>query len=544
MKKSNRFKMCASLSLITFLLLVSFPTVDQGAPSGKLISAYSSDVGNMDAMISVGGGNWPVLSIGIWEGLISTNAETFQYEPWLCKSWRLLGDGMVWEFALRKGVTFHNGEPFNAQAVKFSFDRMMGKGGYDPKLKPEFKPSYRGIYDRLIDHIEIVDDYTIRFYMKSKTVEMLDRFGTAIPMVPPGYIKKVGDDEFAKAPIGTGAFKLADQKVGESITLEANENYWNKSPKQGQLRIPYIKTILQRLIPEDETRISALRVGEIDLAVNIPSHRVKAIEQDTNIALKFQFSNAPIYIGINTVLEKDPTTGEPNPWRDLRVRKALGYAINREEIVKNILTGHEALHYMYTPGQLGYSEALAKKYIPPYDPAKAKKLLADAGYSKGIDAVLNAASGRLAMTKEVTDAIAGYLTAVGIRTKINIGEYRLIASKITTKELYPLDLFIAAPGPEPLTMLRGLFSSNNVFGLHGGDPNIDKLIDQAFSEFDNTKRAEIYRKIFAYHAENDVFFVPLYCATSVTGLRSDRWSWKMSKYASIPEYHLIRAFSK
>ncbi len=527
--------------LLAAVILISGLSLEaNAAPKGKLISSYASPVGSMDSMISTGGGNWPTLSVGIWEGLILINAETYRYEPWLSESWEILENGMVWEFKLRKGVTFQNGEPFNAQAVKFSFDRMMGKGEWAPELRPKFKPRLRGMFGRLVKSIEIIDDYTIRFTMKRKTMEVFVRFGAAVPMVPPKYLLEVGDEAFAKKPIGTGAFKIVGRKIGESITLEAYANYWNKAPKKGQTGVPYIKTIFQRLIPEDETRISALRVGEIDLAVNIASHRVKSLEKEKNIGLKFHLSNAPVYVGINTAKLKDPKTGKPNPFLDLRVRKALSMSINREEIVKHILTGREPLHFMLTPGQLGFTEELAKKYIPAYDPKGARKLLAEAGYPKGIDAVLHAASGRLPMTKEVTDAIAGYLTAAGIRTKVSIAEYRVISAKIRTNELYPLDFFLAAPGPEPAFALRGAFHSKNVFGLHKGDPVMDKLIDEAFAEFDHEKRAKIYQKIFIYHAENAVFFAPLYNAVSVTGLRSDRWSWDISKWAGYPEFFKIK----
>ena len=543
MMEKKRHWTTLSILFFAFLLLMGSWSAAKAEriPKGKLISAISGDVGSLDPMISTGGGQWPALYIGTQQGLIETNSETYEYEPRLSESWKISEDGKVWEFKLRKGIRFHNGEPFNAQAVKFSIDRMLGWGEYDPKLKPKFKPRYRGIWKRLFERMEVVDDYTVRIYMKKKTAEMFVRMGAALPMVPPKYIREIGDEEYGRKPVYTGCWKITDRKIGESITLTANADYWNKNPKRGQLGVPYIKTVVQRLIPEDETRISALRVGEVDVIVNVPPHRAPALKKEGNIELKYQMVNAPIYIGINVALDKDPKTGKPNPWRDIRLRKAISYAINRDELVKHILTGQEPLHYMLTPGQLGFDQEIARKYIPPYDPEKARKLVKEAGYPNGIDAVLNAASGRLPMTKEVTDALSGYLTAVGIRTKISVVEYRVISSKIRSNELYPLDFFLAAPGPEPLFMLRGAMSSTNAWGLHKGDPVIDKYINQAFAEFDAQKRADIYQKLYAYFAENVVYFVPLYCSVDITGLRSDRWTWDLTRYGRYPQYHLFKA---
>lgn len=507
-------------------------------PKGKLVTAYTLDVGSMDPMISVAGSNWPTFTIGVFEGLLWENAHTFEYEPTLCESWKILEGGMVWEFELRKGANFHNGEPFNAQAVKFSVDRMLGRGEYDPQLKPKFKPRYRRIFGRIIDRLEIVNDHNVRFHMKQRTAEVFPRFTYRFPMLPPKYIREMGDEGFAEKPIGTGCFKIVDRRIGETITLEANPDYWNKNPNRGEYGVPYVKTVLQRLIPEDETRISALRVGEVDLAVNIPPHRVKALEKEPEIAIKFVTVNAPSYVGINTALEKDPKTGKPNPWRDIRLRRAVSYAIDRKALIKHIGTGHEPLHYMLTPGQLGFDSESAKKYTR-YDPERAKKLVIEAGFPNGIDAILHGALGA-GMVKETTDAIAGYLTAVGIRTKVSLTEMRLMSSKIRSKTLYPLDLFGGASGPEPLMMSRGLVSSSNAFGLHKGDPVMDRYIAQAFAEFDPKKRGEIYHKLFTYQAEKVVFFAPLWCGVTITGIRSDRWTYEPSNWTRYPEYHVVK----
>ena len=534
----------SALSLFVFALLIitliGFIASVQAArvPKGKLVSAYTSDPGSMDPMIDVSGSSWATFIIGVFEGMMWENIHTYEYEPTLAESWSILENGMVWEFKLRKGVKFQNGEPFNAEAVKFSVDRMLGRGEYDPKLKPKYKPRYRGIFNKLIEKLEVVDDYTVRYHMKARTAEVFPRFTYRFPMLPPKYIRKVGDADFAKKPIGTGTYQIVDRKIGESITLEANPEYWNKNPKRGQYGISYVKTVLQRLIPEDETRISALRVGEVDLAVNIPPHRAKSLETDPNIDIKYVNINSPNFVEINTAMAKDPKTGKANPWLDIRLRKAVTLAIDREALIKHIGTGHEKLHYLLTPGQLGFDSESAKKYSR-YDPEQAKNLVREAGYPNGIDAVLHGMLGG-SMVKEFTDAISGYLTAVGIRTKVVLSEGRSIIGKIRTKTLYPLMLWGGASGPEPLMFSRGAVSSGNAWGIHNGDPAMDKYITEAFAEFDPQKRGELYHKLFTYQAENVVFFAPTFCGVTITGIRSDKWTLEPSQWTRYPEYHIVK----
>ena len=540
MWEKRRVSLTLFVVVLLIMVLVGFMASAQAArvPKGKLISAYTSDVGNMDPMLNVSGSSWATFIIGVFEGLMWENIHSYEYEPTLAESWTILEDGMVWEFKLRKGVKFQNGEPFNAQAVKFSVDRMLGRGEYDPKLKPKFKPRYRGIFNRIIDKLEVVDDYTVRYHMKVRTAEVFPRFTYRFPMLPPNYIREVGDEGFAKRPIGTGTYKIVDRKVGDSITLEANPDYWNKNPRRGQYGISYVKTVLQRLIPEDETRVSALRVGEVGLAVNIPPHRAKSLEKELNIAIKYVSLNSPSYLGINTALAEDPKTGKPNPWLDIRLRKAVSLAIDREALIKHVGTGYEKLHYMLTPGQLGFDPESAKKYSR-YDPEQAKKLVKEAGYPNGLDAVLNGMLGA-GMVKELTDAISGYLTAVGIRTKVNLSEGRSIIGKIRTKTLYSFDLWGGASGPEPLMFSRGAVASGNAWGLHKGDPVMDKYINETFAEFDPQKRAALYHKLFTYQAEKVVFFVPLWTGVTITGIRSDRWTLEPSQWTRYPEYHLVK----
>ena len=537
-KKSVSLILFALALLITAMTCFMSSALAARVPKGKLISAYTSDPGSMDPMIDVSGSSWATFIIGVFEGLMWENIHTYEYEPTLAESWNILDNGMVWEFKLRKGVKFQNGEPFNAQAVKFSVDRMLGLGEYDPKLKPKFKPRYRGLFNRIIDKFEVIDDYTVRYRMKARTAEIFPRFTYRFPMLPPNYIREVGDLGFAKKPIGTGTYKIVDRNVGDTITLEANPDYWNKNPKRGQYGISYVKTVLQRLIPEDETRISALRVGEVGLAVNIPPHRSKSLEKDSNIAIKYVSLNSPSFVEFNTALSEDPKTGKPNPWLDIRLRKAVSLAIDREALIKHIGTGYEALHYLLTPGQLGFDPESAKKYSR-YDPEQAKKLVKEAGYPNGIDAVLHGMIGA-GMVKELTDAISGYLTVVGIRTKVSLSEGRSIIGKIRTKTLFPLMLWGGASGPEPLMFSRGAVSSGNAWGIHNGDPVMDKYITEAFAEFDPQKRAAVYHKLFTYQAEKVVYFVPTWCGVTITGIRSDRWNLEPSQWTRYPEYHIVK----
>lgn len=458
-------------------------------PSGTLTVGIASDIISGDFHLATGGGNWPLTSY-VPEGLTGTSPATGQQVPRLATEWKALENGTVWEFKLRKGVEFHNGEPFTAEAVKYTFERLL-----DPATKAGTRPQVEPVFDRL----EIVDDFTVRFILKASNAIIPTLFGGQA-IFPPKYTKQVGAEEFAKHPIGTGPYKLVQRRPGEVVELEAFEKYWNTDKQQGPT-LSQFKQVIQRIIPEDQTRIAALQTKEVGLIVNVPTSSVKRLESLPDMKVEYVSSDQPVALLMNSTTESDPKTGQPNPLRDKRVRQALNYAIDVNAITKKLLTGRERHNTGLGYASLGFDESI-KPY--PYDPNKAKELLAQAGYANGFTTTIFDPTSRWPGSKEVSEAIGGYLGAVGIKATVQPAEYAVVAKNLLEKKLYGLSFWGQAGGPEPVTMLTFFYRSGPkaVRGVYQGSPDMDALIDQALGEVDAEKRAALIKRMHRMYFED------------------------------------------
>jgi len=458
-------------------------------PSGTLTVGIASDIISGDFHLATGGGNWP-LTTYVPQGLTGTSPATGELVPMLATEWKALENGKVWEFRLRKGVEFHNGEPFTASAVKYTFERLL-----DPATKAGTRPQVAPVYDS----IEIVDDYTVRFTLKAPNAIIPTLFGGQA-IFPPKYTQSVGAEEFAKRPIGTGPYKLVGRRPGEVIVLEGFEKFWNTDKKQGPTRSQF-KEVIQRIIPEDQTRIAALQTKEVGLIVNVPTASVKRLESSPNLKVQYVSSDQPIALLINSMAEADPKTGQPNPFRDKRVRQAVNYAVDVDNIAKKLLTGKERRSTGLGYASLGF-DASIKPYS--YDPPKAKELLAQAGYGNGFTTAIFDPTGRWPGSKEVSEAIGGYLGAVGIKASVQPAEYAVVAQNLLEKKLYGLSFWGQSGGPEPVTMLTFFYRSGPkaVRGVYQGSPEMDTLLDQALAEVDAEKRAALIKRMHRMYIDD------------------------------------------
>jgi len=318
-----------------------------------------------------------------------------QHEPHLATSWERLNE-TTWIFYLRKGVKFHNGEPFNAEAVKFNIDRLLSPS---PKMK-------RGIYFNTIDRVEIIDPSTVKIITKVPSGVLFTNIGYTLPFVAPKYTKEKGNEYAATHPVGTGPFKFVRWKKDDEMVFEANEEYWDGPPS--------IKTLIFKPIPEDATRVAALVSGDVDIAKNIPVDLIQMVKQSK----RCNVLTAPSPLTINVFFD---TLEKGSPLQDKRVRQGINYAVDKESIIKTILMGYgEAVGSPLNRAHIGYSPKI-KPY--PYDPEKAKALLREAGYGSGFNTTLNIPSGRYQKDKEVAEAIAGHLSKVGINVKVQVWEW-------------------------------------------------------------------------------------------------------------------------
>ncbi|HSR12693.1 MAG TPA: ABC transporter substrate-binding protein, partial [Thermodesulfobacteriota bacterium] len=385
-------------------------------------------------------------------------------KPHLAESYKLVND-TTWDFKLRKGVKFHNGEDFNAATVKFVLERMA-----DSKLKLR-----QTVFQGVIDRVDIVDDYTVRIITKKPYPvmdAMLSIYGQAIP---PKYFQEKGAEYFATHPVGTGPYKFVRWVKDDNILLEANQAYWRGAPK--------IKKVMFRPIPEATTRVAALQTQEADIITNIPPHLMKLMDWKGRSVVSKVPSVRVIFMAFDT------TKG--GPVADKRVRQAIAMGVNMETNIKKILEGNAILlGSPMTPKHNGYDPAV-KPYA--YDPEKAKKLLADAGFANGFDFVLNTPNGRYLNDKEMAEAVVGDLRKIGIRATVKAHEWgTYMSSMMYAHNAAPAYIlgwgntsFDADFTINPL-MRSGMLLSNLNF------PALDKLIDEGISTMDAKKRLKIY----------------------------------------------------
>jgi len=347
---------------------------------------------------------------------------------------------------LRKGITFQNGEKFTAADVKWSFEDML-----QSKRSPGLIGAVKGI-----EKIVAVDDYTVDIHTTEPIPTLPSKLSCYTLMVSSKQRANVDPSVYANNPIGTGPFKLVEWKKGDRVVLERNENYWRGVPK--------IKKLTFFTIPDASTRIAALKSGTIDIAVDIPPSLAKELKGVSDVEI-----TAVPSVRVNWIYLR----GDAPPLKDKRVRQAMNYAVNKEEVIATLLEGYGlAMNQAVPPSFFGYNPDL-KPYT--YDPEKAKQLLKEAGYQKGFSVRFEVPS----LWEEMARAVAGYLTAVGIDCKMEIKDLKAAYADVLERKASPMLLF--SWGNWSLLDIDGTLS--DVFGCEGKwsyfcHPRIQELIKE------------------------------------------------------------------
>jgi peptide/nickel transport system substrate-binding protein len=434
------------------------------APSSIKIAVIGNLLTGVDATTSAGE---PYVADNVFDRLVplSTSGQPMSS----IADMKILDNGKLYEFTLHKGIKFSNGDPMTTKDVEFSFNRILEKNlNFVAQLKN-------------FDRLEVVDDYTIRFYFKDTYVLFPYLSAPRIYIASKNYYDKVGEDAFIVSPVGSGPYKIADWKVGEYVDLVVNENYWGQKPQIQQARIVFAK--------EDSTRVAMLQSGEVDMVSDTPYQMVANLEsagfQRTDIE-KF----ARTWVITFNLLNPD------TPWADLRVRQAVAYAIDRESLVKNVFFGIPKIYAWLAPGELGYDPDI-KPY--PYDISKAKQLLAEAGYSDGFEMPLYYVSAMIG-SRDVVDYLANALNAINIKCKItalaSMTEYLELLRKWhqdPTSVCVNLSATIIPFQAEPSSGISFMFDSRAPTVLFGW-PELNAVIDEMTKEVDTTKRGELIKQ--------------------------------------------------
>jgi peptide/nickel transport system substrate-binding protein len=451
------------VALVT-VVLAAVPSGALAAPEGQIVIAQGGDPSTLDPHMHAENFTFAVVH-NVFDHLVRRFVKDGQlaHEPGLATSWTAVNP-TTWEFKLRPGVKFHNGEDFNAEAVKFSIERV---------LNPEQKARWRWAFAD-IERVEVVDPLTVRIVTKVPFPTLITNLAFCMPIVPPKYVREKGDTHVATNPVGTGPFKFVRWRKDDALVLEANEGYWRGAPR--------IKTLVFRPIPDESTRVAALSAGEVDIARGVPPSLVKQIADNP----RTRISRVPSALNIHVILD----TLKEGPLRDRRVRQAINYGVDKEGIIKSILEGNGgAVGGPLTPVMFGFAPDV-KPY--PYDPERAKRLLAEAGFAQGISLTLNSPNGRYLKDKEVNEAIAGQLSRIGIRTQVAVHEWGTYVSK-WPDGLVPMYMIGWAGTWDADGIMFPLLRTGQRFS-RWSHPDFDALIDKARRTLDQGERVKLYRQ--------------------------------------------------
>jgi len=511
--------MCVWRIMAALVLAVALPAAAFAAPAGQVVIAQGVDPTSLDMMNQQ---ETPASNVGaqMFEALLERD-QSLKLVPVLAAEMPKLVAPTTWEFKLRRGVKFHNGEDFNADAVKFSIERLA-----NPANKLRGSSSFAPI-----DRVEIVDPYTVKIHTKKPWPTFLAHIALRQASIIPSK-EYAGKDTAAvsRNPIGTGPYKFVRWAKDEEVVMEAFPGYWGGAAK--------IKTVVFKPIPDDAVRVAALQNSEIDVAVNIPPHLANIIEKHPKVYLSTAPSIRTIQLMIYTHqmdAQHKPIGPYNGPTVDKRVRQAIAYAVDADEIVKGVMDGKAVrVPTMLTSLHFGYDPSL--KPIKQ-DLAKTKKLLADAGFPNGVDIVLNGPQGRYVRDKEVAEAVTGQLTKAGIRTTLRTHEFvNYLNSMVYVHKAGPVWLIgWGHPTMDAEAIYVPLFKSPNIF-VNWHNEDFNGMVDEAQTTMDEKKRLALYHRINKLWIE-ETPAVPLYQQIDLYGANK-RLSWKARSDELIRAYDM------
>jgi peptide/nickel transport system substrate-binding protein len=458
---SSRPRRLPLLYLLCTVIMICGPAA--GVSARDLVIGQGTDVSLLDPHYSTSASDINVF-FNLYDNLVLRD-ENLNLTPGLATSWKLVDD-KTWQFKLRAGVVFHNGDRFTAEDVKFSLERAISE---NPRTS---------VFAALntIERVDILDPSTVNIVTKQPDPLLptrLSYYGGM--MMPKHYFEKVGMEGFRKDPIGTGSLKYVEWKKNERLVFEANKQYW-RAP------LPYEK-VIYRPYPETAARIAALIAGEVDLITAVPPDQVEVVERSGTAKVEGALYAGFFAYYMNT---KNP------PLDNKLVRQALHYALDRQAIVKKLWRGRGVVPNDAYPNvdKIGYDRS---KSPFEFDPKKAKELLAQAGY-KGEEVVIESAVGYLANDKQLTETLGAMFQEVGIKAKVQLIEYSVRAQKLRQKAID--GLLLGDPTStllDPDGMLWRLMQPGGLVD-YWRNAEWDRLMGEARFLQDQRKRDEHYKQ--------------------------------------------------
>lgn len=455
------------------------PEGGEGQSGGTLKVVMQSDVTNLDPHFTTDVASANILYQKVYEQLVTFD-ENMEIVPSLAKEWKQLDD-VTWEFTLNEDVSFHDGTPFNAEAVKVTFDRL---------LDPETGSPQRDKIS-MIEEVEAVDEHTVQLHLSEPYAPILSILSSQEASIMNPNSVTDDPDSLSQNPIGTGPFAFVSWDSGKAITLEKNEDYWDIPAK--------VDEVVFEVVPEDATRLAMIETGEAHISLSVPVSEFERVENSDSMNLLQVEGLSSEFIGFNFQQE---------PFDNLEFRQAISHAINRESIISGVYNNSGTLaNASMSPNVFGYSDKV-EPY--EYDINKAKKLLEKSGVDLNteIKLVTNDRKERV----DIAEVIESQLKGVGLNVQIQVLELGSFSDAIANGEH---DIFISgwgnATGDGDYNQYN-LFHTDS-FGSPGNyffysNPEVDKIIEEARGESDDDKRIELYEKSQILEMD-DAVYIPL-----------------------------------
>jgi peptide/nickel transport system substrate-binding protein len=497
-----------SIGLLALALTVSLvPGADAQKRGGTLTIVRPTDPVSLDPNLeTTAPGAW--VYFNMLEGLLTLD-DKVQVKPALATSYEVMSPTKV-RFKLRPGVKFHDGTPFNAEAVRFTYDRALN--GKPPARWASLVGSMAGA--------EVVDDLTVDIVTKEPYGPILRTLAMyCMGIVSPTAVKKQGED-FSRAPVGTGPFKFVEWKTNTHVIIERNADYWGDKA--------LLDRVVFKVVPEEGARMIALQTGDADMVLFPSPAQLPALRKDSKFSVHETTGIRVVFVGLHA--------GQP-PLDDVRVRSALLHAVDRKAILDNIMEGSAGpARGVLAPGVFGYKDMQLDK-LYPFDRAKAKALLGQAGWTPGPDGFMQkggqrlslswlAARGRYPKDGEITEAVQAMFKEVGIEAKVQILEWASVFKQVREATLnhHLFTLGWVTSNADADYSLYALFHSKNTppTGWNTSryaNPKIDTLIEQARRSLNQTEREKLYGEAQDILAK-EMVWIPVYTTKEIIASRA------------------------
>jgi peptide/nickel transport system substrate-binding protein len=433
-----------------------------------------------------------------FDGLLQRKGADGELVPALAERWEH-PDDLTWKFYLRKGVTFHNGNPFTAEDVKFSFERLS-----NPDVS-EFLNT-----GKQIESIEVIDDYTVSIKTKTPIPWFANNMHQVFIMDKESTESRDPGDVMVK-PIGTGAYMLEEWVKGSYVRMTANENYWEGAPKLKQIEV--------QPITESSTRFAALVSGQADIVTGVPVELFAKIVDNPKLEVVSRPARRSIFLALGNK--------EGDPWSDIRVRQAIYMAINEDEIIEKVMRGHATpAAQVPDPPTIGYNPDIKRL---SYDPEKAKALLKEAGYENGFEITLTGPNDRYVQDAQIAEAVAKYLAKVGIKVTLDVKPKSVFFPEVTEGIL---DFYLIGWFDGTFDMGRTYFKIAHTRdkdmgygGLNGAsysNAELDKLLESTADMIDVEQREKALMELNKMAMVDQIVWIPLHYQEDLYAVQKDK----------------------